>query len=159
MVVGIDPGLSGAVAFIGSDGPEVYDMPTLRVGKGARRRLDLVGLCDLLRSMAVSRNLVRFIIETQQPMPGQGVTSTFSTGYGLGAIEGILTALGVSWRGVRPQEWQRVILAGAAGEGKDRALMVAERLFPGAELRGPRGGALDGRADALCIAEYGRRQG
>jgi len=42
---------------------------------------------------------------------------------------------------------------------KVAAVQVAQRVFPmaAAQFVGPRGGLLDGRAEAALIAEYGRR--
>jgi len=36
--------------------------------------------------------------------------------------------------------------------------MIAERLFPDLEFRTKRGKALDGRADASLLAEWGKRR-
>ena len=44
------------------------------------------------------------------------------------------------------------------GKEKDASVYRAQQLFPLAQLVGPRGGKYDGRAEALLIAEYGRRQ-
>jgi crossover junction endodeoxyribonuclease RuvC len=96
------------------------------------------------------------ILEQAQGMPGQGVSSTFSTGYGFGLWAGILAALGLPSEAVRPSVWTRKILAGAPGEGKARVIGFVTRRFPGVELvppgcRKPR----DGRADALALALWG----
>jgi crossover junction endodeoxyribonuclease RuvC len=89
-------------------------------------------------------------------MPGQGVASAFFTGRGFGIWEGVLGALEVPYRTVRPLVWTKKVLAGMTGEGKEEAMRFALQMFPGCELtpngsRKPR----DGRADALCLAYYG----
>jgi crossover junction endodeoxyribonuclease RuvC len=96
------------------------------------------------------------VLEQAQAMPGQGVTSTFSTGYGFGIWSGILGTLEIPYRAVRPSVWTRKVLEGASGQGKARAVAFASRMFPQAELvpegcRKPK----DGRADALALAYWG----
>jgi crossover junction endodeoxyribonuclease RuvC len=98
-------------------------------------------------------------LEQAQAMPGQGVSSTFSTGRGFGIREGVLGALDVPYRTVRPSVWVKKVLAGLPGEGKERSIRFALRMFPGCELM-PKGGRKprDGRADALCLAYYGVKE-
>jgi crossover junction endodeoxyribonuclease RuvC len=89
-------------------------------------------------------------------MPGQGVTSTFSTGYGFGLWAGILGTLEIPFRTVRPSSWVRCVLDGAPGQGKGRSVAFASKMFPAAELVPPgRRKPMDGRADALCLAYWG----
>jgi hypothetical protein len=68
-------------------------------------------------------------------------------------------ALGVSLVEVPPKDWQREykIRSTKDDDTKAQSYLIASRMFPEVELRGPRGAVLDGRADALLIAEYGRR--
>jgi len=143
-VVGIDPGQTGAVAFIHSDGYEVYDWPG-----------DEVAAADIIRSVATRRRIRLAAIEQVSARPGQGVSSMFKFGANFGAWKGILAALGIPFRTVRPQEWQKGIVPKKEGTVKP-SLTVARRMFPLAEL----GRQKDhGRADALLIAEWARRQG
>lgn len=156
IVIGIDPGLSGAVAAVDSETRillRVADTPVFNVQKGWE--YDMSGMADLLRSIILG-NPARVVIERAQPMPGQGVTSTFSTGMGYGIWIGLLGALEIPYSSVRPCEWTRKLLKGVPGEGKARSILLASQTFPGIELvppgcRKPR----DGRADAACIAYYG----
>lgn len=158
--IGIDCGLTGAVAVL-ADGlpPNPQDMPVYSThkGKSIRHHYDIKALYEMLRVFAPGPGLppATVYLERQQAMPGQGVTSMFSIGYGFGLIEGLLVALGLPYVVVGPQAWQKVMLAGTSGTTKERALTVARRLYPTADL-GRRKDA--GRADALLIAEWGRRQ-
>ena len=153
--IGIDPGLSGAVAAI----DEKYnvlgleDTPTIKAG--GKTLYSVEGMAALLRRFALL-GAVLVILEQAQAMPGQGVSSTFSTGYGFGLWSGILGALELPYKAIRPSVWTRKVLSGCPGQGKDRSIGFAMRMFPGAELvppgcRRPR----DGRADALCLAFLG----
>lgn len=97
------------------------------------------------------------IIEKAQAMPKQGVTSTFSYGVGYGKILGVLATLGIRTEFVRPTSWKKLVLADTTKD-KAAAIYWCRCNFPLVSLiaegcRVPH----DGMADALCIAEYGRR--
>ena len=150
--VGIDPGLSGAVAILQDGDVELADTPTLSTGKGSRRVYSVVAMRALL--VAAMPRLV--VIEQQQAMPRQGVSSTFSTGYGFGLWTGLLAGLEIRYEVVTPRRWQKD-LGIPPKSGKAGAAELAGRVWPNATIYGPKGGLLDGRADALCLAEWGRR--
>ncbi|MFG0299014.1 MAG: hypothetical protein ACF8K1_05365 [Phycisphaerales bacterium JB047] len=101
-VIGIDPGLNGAVALIDNGVLEVESIPVLEVN--GKKRLDLQGLASLLRTIVNKATTV--VVERQQAMTKQGVSSTFRTGFGYGAILGILAALGAEVQEVRAQDWK-----------------------------------------------------
>ena len=94
-------------------------------------------------------------------MPGQGVRSTFSIGFGFGIWQGLLTALQMPFELVSPQRWQREMFAGVnRDDTKAASALVAQRLRPDVDWRAtPRcRKPHDGLTDAFCIAEYGRRR-
>lgn len=156
--IGIDPGKDGAVSFITENSSiRIVDTPTLKVRKGSgKREFDVAGMVAILEGWKEPAH--RVFLERIHSMPGQGVASMFSMGEGYGLWQGILAALGLSYELVTPQRWKRAMMDGAPKD-KAASVLVASRLFPGSAtlLRGPRGAALDGRADALLLAEYGRR--
>jgi crossover junction endodeoxyribonuclease RuvC len=160
VVIGIDPGLCGAVAAIDADTLEALGLEdTPLVISGGKRLYDTDGMAALIRRMSLF-GAASAVLEQAQAMPGQGVSSTFSTGRGFGIWEGILGALSVPYRTVRPSVWAGLVLSGAPGGGKARSVQFALRMFPGASLvpegcRKPR----DGRSDALCLAYYGAVSG
>ena len=86
-------------------------------------------------------------------MPSQGVRSVFSFGQRLGELEGMLQTLGLGYVMPRPQEWQKAcgIKPKSGKKGTHEAL---SKIYPKAELLGPKGGINDGRCDALGIAHY-----
>lgn len=155
-VIGIDPGLSGAIAFIDDESGDkwVCDMPvyTVKEGKGSKRHLDRRRLISILGGVV---DLV--VIETQQAYPDQGAVSNFSTGFGYGVLLMLLDWLKHPYEVVHPKKWQREFWS-TPGKTKGKSTEIATRLFPDLELRGPKGGCLDGRSDALLMAEYGRRR-
>ncbi len=155
-VLGIDPGLDGAVVLI--DPPYYQDTPTLKVGKGGKRTYNVVAMARILGGMTDGFDAHVFI-EKQQARPKQGVSSTFSTGFGFGLWLGIISAFELPHTVVTPQEWTRETYRGIPAEGKDRSILACERLFPTICLSKPKGRkpTMHGRADAALIAEYGRR--
>jgi hypothetical protein len=94
-IVGVDPGLAGAIAVLDTHGilAALADTPTLtltlKVQRGTRQVYDVPGMAALLRSYAGYQCQV--CIEESQPMPGQGTRSMFTTGYGYGLWIGLLT--------------------------------------------------------------------
>jgi crossover junction endodeoxyribonuclease RuvC len=98
------------------------------------------------------------VMEKVGPMPKQGVTSMFTFGAGYGALQMAAVSNGCRLFLVTPQEWKKVILAGT-DKSKDSSIRVCECLFPSVVLvppgcRKPH----DGMAEAILLAEYGRRQ-
>jgi hypothetical protein len=149
--VGIDPGKSGGIAAVGpAEGQvRVIAMPE----SPAELHKALVEL--------TGGGIGFVFMEKAQPMPKQGVVSVYNYGHHNGFIEGILVGLGVRHMLFKPQVWQKVMHLGADSklELKARSLQVCQRIFPGVSLlptpkcRKPS----DGMAEALLIAEYGRR--
>jgi crossover junction endodeoxyribonuclease RuvC len=100
--IGIDPGLSGAVAAINAGSLEVLEvMDTPVVTSEGKRLYDIGGMADAIRRVSLFGDAV-VILEQAQAMPHQGVVSTFATGRGFGIWEGVLSALDVPFRTVRP---------------------------------------------------------
>ena len=154
--IGVDPGIHGAIACINAVTLgilELIDTPT--ISTEGKRLYNVAEMAAAIRRMSLFGDAV-VVLEQAQAMPGQGVASTFATGRGFGLWEGILSALDVPYRTVRPVVWTKRVLTGTPDEGKVRSIGFALRMFPGCELvpegsRKPR----DGRSDALCLAYYG----
>ena len=157
IVVGIDPGLDGAVAILSKEGKvlAVNDSPSFetKTGKSKRREHDCKGMADILNVVLPGPSKVHVFLEKVASMPKQGVRSTFTFGQGYGIWLGIIAAFGYRHELVRPQTWKGQMMKGQPKE-KDAARLVAQQMFPEVELHLKKHG---GRADALLIAEYGRR--
>ena len=153
--IGIDPGLSGAIAIISDDSLKVFDMPTMTVDRNgkAKRKVSANELADLLRSCA--GNDCHVYVERVSAMAGQGVTSVFSFGRSFGMIEGILAALKMPVTFVAPATWVKGV---GRGPGKDASRARAMELFPMQQEFFKRVKD-DGRADAALIAHWGRKHG
>lgn len=151
--IGIDPGVSGAVAVIRPDGDvDLYDMPTAIVGKTRKRSEIVEAQLRFLLDVSGQPGCACFI-EQVSAMPGQGVSSMFGFGVSYGIVRGVVAGLGIRCELVTPQAWKKHF--GLIGADKDAARAVASRLFPQASLARKKD---VGRADALLIAEYGMAQ-
>jgi len=157
MIIGIDPGMKGAIAFRRGRGVTVRPLPVLRVTKN-KRAVDEVTVRQILEHR---RSAIQHVyIEKVQSMPGQGIASAFNFGAGWGLLRGICVGLHLPYTLVHPTTWKRVMCKDMPKGTKDVAILVAKRLFPDVSLKRTARSTKDddGLADALCIAEYGRRQ-
>lgn len=154
MIVGIDPGASGAIVVLQSDGGYVshLNMPTLKVGDKNRVNGAAVAafLVDALGD--TPRHTVMVMLEQVGAMPGQGVNSMFSFGHAAGIVEGVVAGMGLPVTLVKPQAWKKVV--GLLGTDKDAARSRAIQLYPSLRVLDlkEKGQAV---ADALLIARYG----
>ena len=160
--IGIDPGLDGAVGVIGEQAgngcPRVFDTPTLTIeGEKSKRRYNTAAMAELLQPYKHAFCIpdVLVILEAVHSMPKQGVASSFCFGQGLGMWQGIIAALGIPLEMPSPQRWKKEIMADQ-GRDKDAARFKAIQLFPTLATQLSRVKD-DGRAEALLMAEYGRR--
>jgi len=155
LIIGIDPGLDGAIAAIDTHGSfiTVFDVPTftLQGNKGKKKRtLDLRGTFEILEGLADGKNCTAYI-ELVHSMPKQGVRSMFTLGETFGALKMALAALKIPFEEITPQRWKKVMLHGMPKD-KDASRYKAQQLFPSAPLTRKKD---HNRADALLIARYG----
>ena len=96
--LGIDPGLSGALACIDEQGRVVATakMPTLPHGKS--KRVSGAVLRTWLAGQQEGAPVALALLEQVASRPGQGVASVFAFGRAYGAVEGVLSALAVRER-------------------------------------------------------------
>ena len=156
MIAGIDPGVKGALALIDENDasrvPLVFDLPYIGDIPDVRWLSAEVGIdwCDSDGPIP----LCLFVVEQPIAMPGQSSKATASTFRAYGALLAWVTLARIPLITPRPNAWKAKL---GVTRDKESSLALAARLFPGAGLHGPRGGAKDGRAEALLLAEYGRR--
>ena len=146
VIVGIDPGKSGAIAALSADGQlqwveDMTDLTGTGIGSWLAERLE----GEIVRVCAV---------EQVHAMPKQGVSSTFTFGAGYGALLGALGALGVKTWMVTPNRWKREAKLSA---DKTASRQRAAELWP-ADAHLFRRVKDDGRAEAVLIADWARRQ-
>ena len=149
ILIGVDPGITGAIAIISGRDIVVHDMPTAITGKTRKRSEILPGQLRIILDSYDPAECVCYV-EQVSAMPGQGVSSMFGFGTSFGIILGLMAGMRIRTEMVTPQAWKRH--HGLIGTDKDAARALASRLFPGASLARKKD---TGRADALLIAAYG----
>lgn len=147
--IGIDPGKSGALAFI-RDGEEAA-IPLPFIG-------DEFNALELRRILDSWEDEMTVILEKVHAMPKQGVVSVFTFGKLYGELRGIVKSLGIRLVEPTPQQWKKVVLAGMDWKGrKECSAEYVMKKYPEVNLfPGKKRVAHDGVADAVCLAEYGR---
>lgn len=148
-VIGIDPGLSGAIASLSDAENIIYDIPTFEIekNKGKRRMIDIQKLLQILKNDKATHAY----IERVNAQPGNGIAAAFTFGFGCGIIETAVTAAGIPFTYVHPQTWKAAL---SCPKDKDGARMRASQLLP-AMAHNWSLKKHDGRAEASLIAFYG----
>jgi hypothetical protein len=150
VVIGIDPGAGGGIGVVipgSSFGDTVMDVDYKRsMTKMPATEADLVSFFQ-----TAAKHDPAVFMEKVHAMPGNGVVSMFSFGENNGSIKTALAAAGLLERVVfiRPQEWQKSLGCLTKGD-KKVSKKAAETMFPNLTIT-------HATADALLIAEYGRR--
>jgi Holliday junction resolvasome RuvABC endonuclease subunit len=144
-IIGIDPGASGAIAILCGD-----DVTTHKLADLTEQ--------DTWRLLAEHEPATVYL-ERVHAGPNMASSSAFKFGCGYGTLRMAAIAAGLRVVEVTPQVWQRKLglpqIGGGYGENdkekKLRNKAAAEQLYPWMRVT-------NYIADALLIAEYGRRQ-
>jgi crossover junction endodeoxyribonuclease RuvC len=153
IVIGIDPGLSGAIAMMTADSIRVTDIPTNLKGGGSgkvKNEVNASGFALWLRETVDGQgDEVLVVIERVSSMPGQGVASMLSLGDTVGAIRGVVAAKGYPIAWVTPAKWKRHY---GLGSDKELARARAIEMYPSVDLSRKKD---HNKAEAMLIAKYG----
>jgi hypothetical protein len=145
VLIGLDPGFSGAWGVIRHDGSYISCGDMLHNGEYIRS-------AEVYRAIAQAKGHDDWMVALEKvaSRPAQGVVSVFKFGMAYGAAIAICERLG-NWSTVTPQAWKKSL-----GLSKDKAesLELARNLWPDAPLSRVKD---NGRAEALLIAEWLRR--
>lgn len=146
MIIGIDPGATGAFALLSDDGELqfVRDMPVVDIN--GRKRVSAAAVAELIREW----NPRLAIIEKVGAMPKQGVSGMFAFGYSAGVLEGVCAAAAVSVVFAHPATWKRA-MGVTADKGTSR--LAACRMWPTKHQLFARVKD-DGRAEAALLGAY-----
>jgi len=179
--VGIDPGQQGAIAFITKKEEWIIDMPLL-----PERDIDAKALYNIFEDYKDDDDIY-IVIEKAQSMPGQSSVAMFNYGGGYYTILAILKILDLPFEEVRSNKWKKEFgLSGlnankkktsdgkkikktqaektaAQKQRKEMAVKTAMQMFPKLKneffVKTARSEKImDGRAEALLIAAYGKRK-
>jgi len=146
-IIGLDPGSHGAAVLLREDGSTDI------------ARFDKLTQSDVVDTLSEWRwgngpdyeSVGCFAyLEKVHSMPKQGVASTFKFGLNYGFLIGCLTALKIPFEFVTPNTWQKALSCQSKGN-KNVTKAKAQQLFPQLKI-------IHCIADALLIAEYGRRK-
>ena len=144
-IVGIDPGLTGAIAIIEDHMlMAVYDMPVLNKRAQAT---------PLIRILSKEHPDV-VVVEDLHAMP-RGSIASFSLGYTLGIIIASVTGLSQPLVRMRPSEWKKI--QGLIGKDKNASRLLATERWP-SFCDSFRRVKDDGRAEAALIADAYRKK-
>jgi crossover junction endodeoxyribonuclease RuvC len=147
IVLGIDPGVSGGYAIIGTGGG-----PPPSVEEAGRTPVYIENNKKLVDAAALFKGWMEWpidvaVVEWCHAMPKQGTVSTFAFGRATGAVEAVaqLTAKRVVW--VTPQRWKKFF---GLSRDKIASINLAEDKFGSAWTWNKR--VEDGIAEAALMA-------
>lgn len=157
LIIGIDPGMKGGIAVISKEG-KYFTVPYTGYS------LHYILLHST--NQGLDSHKVSIYLEKVHSMPRQGVASTFAFGRTYGKILGIISCMfdeeKINY--VPPQEWKKefglINKEWDKKEKKQASIDKCKELFPGINLFATKRSKVDhdGMAEALLIAEYGRRK-
>lgn len=163
LVLGIDPGTSGALAVYDTTtrrlvGP-VQDVPIWyqSVGKRKRKRIDALAIADMFDTYELM-GVGLIVIEAVGGRGGQSAVSGFAFGYTVGVLYMAGVYSGIIMDSVPPQLWKQILNVPGKSKADDSAILArADELFPDdrAQFRGPGGGKRIDRCEAAMIAKFG----
>lgn len=138
LIIGIDPGTTGGIALLSTD------LKFIKVDKFSTPK-DVAQCLDSWGHLVIMA-----YIEGVNSRPGMGIASMFKFGMNYGIWQGLLTAFKIPFQRVYPLKWQ-TYMGCRTGGNKNISKARAQELFPLIKVT-------HAVADAILIAEYGRRQ-
>lgn len=176
VIIGIDVGLHGGIAFFDYQYKEVlqiYEMPTVKVTTSSGRNkgeLDLKRLKHILEIPKVKEDRAVVVLENVHAFPGQGVVAMATLLEQKGIIRGMCKGLGYDEYLVEPKTWQKHYdmippkdLKGSTASKtktlrklwlKETSLVKARNLFPEWSETKLEPRTAHGLSDALLIGKW-----
>ncbi len=148
-VIGIDPGLTGAIAIYDGSRVIVEDVPSVK-GKVRGNDLNYVGLCDIM-DVQFSHADHAYIEQVGAMGNQQGASSVFKFGSVYGAIIAAVAFVHVPYTLVPAMKWKGDL---GLSKDKERSRARALQLFPKDASYFSRKKD-DDRAEAALLAWYG----
>ena len=151
-IIGIDPGLSGAIAILDEKKVvSIFDMPVMSEGKKNKRQLNSAQLVSIIKEHKNNNEEMAVVVEQVNAMPGQGVTSMFNFGQSFGAIKGVCAALNLPIYFVRPSKWKKHFEL--INSAKDASRTKVIEMYPSLSNQLTRKKDVN-KTDAILIARY-----
>lgn len=162
IVVGIDPGATGALALYDTDTKRIiamHDMPVWYqvVSNKKRKRLDPIAIADLFDTFELM-GAELIVMEAVGGRPRQSATHAFTFGYGVGMLYMAAIYSRIIIETVPPGHWKKVMNVPGKTKADDTAIMYrADEMFPEDRemFRGVNGGKKIDRAEAAMMAKFG----
>ena len=154
IIVGIDPGISGALCFFSNGNViNVIDMPTMAEGKKNKKQVNGRQIFNEILNIknTFAGHKINVVVEQVSAMPGQGVTSMFNFGQSFGVIKGICSAMELPIFYVRPAKWKKYFNLINAEKDASRTKVI--EMFPKISQKLSRKKD-NNKADAILIAKY-----
>ena len=154
IIVGIDPGISGALCFFSNGNViDVIDMPTMAEGKKNKKQVNGRQIFNEILNIknTFAGQKINVVVEQVSAMPGQGVTSMFNFGQSFGVIKGICSAMELPIFYVRPAKWKKYFNLINAEKDASRTKVI--EMFPKISQKLSRKKD-NNKADAILIAKY-----
>ena len=151
-VVGIDPGLTGAIAILKDKKVlSIFDMPVMAEGKKNKRQLNSAQLVNIIKENVKKEDETVVVVEQVNAMPGQGVTSMFNFGQTFGAIKGVCAALNLPIFFVRPSKWKKYFEL--INSSKDSSRTKVIEMYPSLSNKLSKKKDVN-KSDAILIARF-----
>jgi len=150
--IGVDPGTQGGITALVVDGGSILKVEIYQLSKMTERDIVLSLRRFAPRMKGEYRWHVHCVIEKSQPMPRQGVSSTFKYGTSYGFLRASLVAAGIPFEECGPKKWQKHLSMYRKATEKDyawkkRLKQKAQQLFPDAHI-------VQETGDSALIAYY-----
>lgn len=162
LILGVDPGASGAFAIYDTESRRIVSMEDMPVwyqtiGKRKRKRVDGLALADQFETYAMM-GVELVVMEAVGGRPRQSASAAFVFGYGIGLIYMAALYSKIVIETVPPAAWKKLMNVPGKQNGSDDDILArADELFPEdrALFRGDRGGKKIDRAEAAMMAKFG----
>ena len=153
-IIGIDPGISGAICFF-ENGKiiEIIDMPIMNDGKKNKKQVNGAQIYNEIYKQIknIPKHEINVVLEQVSAMPGQGVTSMFNFGQSFGVIKGICAAMRLPLHFVRPAKWKKYF--NLLNSEKQASRTKAIEIFPEISHKLSKKKDIN-KADAILIASF-----
>lgn len=146
--VGIDPGDKGAVCAL---------IPELGKAEFFANTEKPKDIHNFLESLSNHGKVKVVMVEKVHAIQGTSAGSNFKFGMNYSKVLTVSEMSSYSVDLVTPKKWQKEVGVPSTAKGPNIKKAVGEccdRLYSNVNIRGPRGGLLDGKSDALMIAHY-----
>jgi crossover junction endodeoxyribonuclease RuvC len=154
ILAGIDPGFSGGITIY--DNNTLVDCIIMPIEEKENGKNKINGK-EIYRYLTTNKVEIVYL-EHVHAFAGQGRTSIWNFGEGVGMVKGVCESIGISYVEISPQRWKKLVLGEKyIHDEKSGAIQFVKDTYPNVNLlksarcKVPH----DGKADSICIGHYG----